>query len=77
MPPLGQFNVKDSTKESKKRRGGTTWSWSLGTELAGVAAWACSTRVVLPGERWTGAVVVLAACELLSFPANWLIWTLA
>jgi paired amphipathic helix protein Sin3a len=35
MPPLGQFNVKDSTKESKKRRGGPGAQGSLGSATAG------------------------------------------
>jgi hypothetical protein len=35
MPPLGQFNVKDSTKESKKRRGGPGAQGALGSAPAG------------------------------------------
>lgn len=31
MPPLGQFNVKDSTKEGKKRRGGPAGPGGLGS----------------------------------------------
>ena len=35
MPPLGQFNVKDSTKESKKRRAGPGTQGTLGSAAAG------------------------------------------
>lgn len=38
MPPLGQFNVKDSNKDTKKRRGGPLSNSTLGTPVAGPSA---------------------------------------
>ncbi|KAK2740745.1 Transcriptional regulatory protein sin3 [Myotisia sp. PD_48] len=38
MPPLGQFNVKDATKESKKRRGGPGTSATGGASMPGIGA---------------------------------------
>lgn len=38
MPPLGQFNVKDSNKDTKKRRGGPISSNALGAPVAGPAS---------------------------------------
>ncbi|KAL2003933.1 hypothetical protein VTN02DRAFT_1629 [Thermoascus thermophilus] len=35
MPPLGQFNVKDSAKENKKRRGGPGAPGTLGSTVPG------------------------------------------
>ncbi|KAL1960976.1 hypothetical protein VTO42DRAFT_4864 [Malbranchea cinnamomea] len=37
MPPLGQFNVKDSTKDGKKRRGGPGAQPPSGSAIGGVA----------------------------------------
>ena len=38
MPPLGQFNVKDSAKDGKKRRGGPGAPSSLGPSMSGPSA---------------------------------------
>lgn len=38
MPPLGQFNVKDSAKDSKKRRGPGAPSMTLGANVLGPSA---------------------------------------
>lgn len=44
MPPLGQFNVKDSTKEGKKRRGGPGAPGGLGS-ISGASASAETARM--------------------------------
>ncbi|KAF9894622.1 Transcriptional regulatory protein sin3 [Aspergillus nanangensis] len=46
MPPLGQFNVKDSGKENKKRRGGPGAPSALGSSISGPSAGADAARMV-------------------------------
>ncbi|KAE8386740.1 hypothetical protein BDV23DRAFT_186947 [Aspergillus alliaceus] len=45
MPPLGQFNVKDSAKEGKKRRGGPGAPSTLGPSNSGPSAGADTARM--------------------------------
>jgi len=45
MPPLGQFNVKDSGKESKKRRGGPGTTGVLGAPVSGPSTTVETTRI--------------------------------
>lgn len=45
MPPLGQFNVKDSAKESKKRRGGPGAPGTLGSTVSGPSTSVDATRM--------------------------------
>ncbi|KAL1965797.1 hypothetical protein VTN77DRAFT_5118 [Rasamsonia byssochlamydoides] len=45
MPPLGQFNVKDSAKESKKRRGGPGSTGVLGAPVSGPSTTVETTRM--------------------------------
>lgn len=45
MPPLGQFNVKDSGKENKKRRGGPGTTGAFGISASGPSTTAESARM--------------------------------
>lgn len=45
MPPLGHFNVKDSAKEGKKRRGGPGAPSTLGSSAAGPSTGAETSRM--------------------------------
>lgn len=38
MPPMGQFNVKDTNKETKKRRAGPISMTTIGAPVAGPSA---------------------------------------
>jgi paired amphipathic helix protein Sin3a len=45
MPPLGQFNVKDSAKEGKKRRGGPSAPSTLTSSIPGPSGGAEAARM--------------------------------
>lgn len=50
MPPLGQFNVKDSGKESKKRRGGPGAATTVVTDSARMGDYANRAGSVQAGS---------------------------
>lgn len=56
MPPLGHFNVKDSAKEGKKRRGGPGAPSTLGSSISGSSIVADGARI---GDSQNGRIAAM------------------
>lgn len=65
MPPLGQFNVKDSGKEGKRRRGGPAGSGAFGSSISGPSADAARMDQgrIAQGANKVSTNLFLLACD--------------